>query len=176
MIGGDGTNQNENLLALLGTPVNFDQWTRSGDVRRHAHVQLYAELSGGKSDIGGASQEPRDRGNLVIRRDNAFLPAPVRSLMIADNLQTITIGRVSDDTGKIKLDRIDESYEAVAGLTTHFGPWTAEPMRSSGRTSTTSNFGPNNRKQLEYLNAVDAVVDPATAISSAGPGRRAAFR
>jgi outer membrane receptor protein involved in Fe transport len=162
MIGGDGTNQNENLLALLGTPVTSINGLAAATFDVTPDVQLYAELSGGASDTGGASQEPRDRGNLVIRRDNAFLPAPVRSLMIADNLQTITIGRVSDDTGKIKLDRIDDSYEEVAGLTTHFGPWTADAYAQFGKNIYDLDFGPNNRKQLEYLNAVDAVVDPAT--------------
>ena len=162
MIGGDGANQNENLLALLGTPIESLNALASAKFDVSDKVQLFAELSGGKSDTGGASQEARDRGNLAIRRDNAFLPASVRNLMIADNLQTITIGRVSYDTGKIKLDRQDTNYEAVAGVTGHFGPWTADAYAQFGRNSYDLDFGPNNRKQSEYLNAVDAVVDPAT--------------
>jgi iron complex outermembrane recepter protein len=162
MIGGDGVNQNENLLALLGTPTESINALASAKYDVTDQVQLFAELSGGFSDTGGASQEARDRGNLVIRRDNAFLPASVRNLMIADNLQTITIGRVSNDTGKIKLDRDDGTYEAVAGVTGHFGPWTADASVQYGKNVYDLVFGPNNRKQLEFLNAVDAVVDPAT--------------
>jgi outer membrane receptor protein involved in Fe transport len=162
MIGGDGANQNENLLALLGTPIESLNALASAKFDVSDKVQLFAELSGGKSDTGGASQEARDRGNLVIKRDNAFLPASVRNQMVADNLQTITIGRVSNDTGKIQLDRIDTNYEAVAGVTGHFGPWTADASVQYGRNIYDLDFGPNDRKQVEYLNAVDAVVDPAT--------------
>jgi iron complex outermembrane recepter protein len=162
MIGGDGANQNENLLALLGTPTESINALASAKYDVTDKVQLFAELSGGLSDTGGASQEARDRGNLVIRRDNAFLPASVRSLMIADDLQTITIGRVSNDTGKIKLDRDDGTYEAVAGITGHFGPWTADASVQYGKNIYDLVFGPNNRKQNEFLQAVDAVVDPAT--------------
>ena len=162
MIGGDGANQNENLLALLGTPTESINALASAKYDVTDRVQLFAELSGGFSDTGGASQEARDRGNLVIRRDNTFLPAPVRNLMIAHNLQTITIGRVSNDTGKIRLDRDDGTYEAVAGVTGHFGPWTADASVQYGKNIYDLVFGPNNRKQAEFLNAVDAVADPAT--------------
>jgi outer membrane receptor protein involved in Fe transport len=162
MIGGDGAHQNENLLALLGTPTESINALVSAKYDVTDKVQLFAELSGGFSDTGGASQEARDRGNLVIRRDNAFLPASVRNQMLADNLQTITIGRVSNDTGKIKLDRDDGTYEAVAGITGHFGPWTADASVQYGKNIYDLVFGPNNRKQNEFLQAVDAVVDPAT--------------
>ena len=162
MIGGDGAHQNENLLSLLGTPVTDLNALVSAKYDLSDKVQLFAELSGGLSQVGGASQEARDRGNLVIKRDNAFLPQSVRDLMIADGLQTITIGRVSNDTGKIKLDRDDKVYEAVAGVTGHFGAWTAEASVQYGRNVYELDFGPNNRKQREFADAVDAVVDPAT--------------
>jgi len=162
MIGGDGAHQNENLLALIGTPTEDFNALVSAKYDVTDKVQLFAELSGGFSKVGGASQEARDRGNLVIHGDNAFLPQSVRDLMIADNLQTITIGRVSNDTGKIKLDRKDGVYEAVAGVTGHFGGWTADASVQYGRNVYDLDFGPNNRKQAEFFNAVDAVIDPAT--------------
>jgi iron complex outermembrane recepter protein len=160
MIGGDGAHQNENLLALLGTPVQDFNALASAKYDVSDHVQLFAELSGGKSIVGGASQEARDRGNLVIHRDNAFLPQAVKDLMIADNLQTTTIGRVSNDTGKIRLDRDDTTYEAVGGVTAHFGGWTADAYAQYGRNDYDLKFGPNNRKQNEFFQAADAAVGP----------------
>jgi len=162
MIGGDGAQQNENLLALLGTPVQDFNALASAKYDVSDHVQLFAELSGGKSIVGGASQEARDRGNLVIQRDNAFLPQAVKDLMVADNLQTITIGRVSKDTGKIQLDRNDTTVEAVTGVTVTFGGWTADAYAQYGQNDYDLKFGPNNRRQNEFFQAVDAVVDPAT--------------
>ena len=162
MIGGDGAGQNENLLALLGTPIESLNALASAKFDVSSRIQLFAELSGGRSSTAGASQEARDRGNLVIRRDNAFLPPPVRDAMIARGLQTITIGRVSNDAGKIELDRDDNTYEAIGGITGHFGPWTADAFAQYGRNTYDLDFGPNNRKQNEYFDAVDSVIDPAT--------------
>ncbi|NUQ18434.1 MAG: TonB-dependent receptor [Sphingomonas sp.] len=162
MIGGDGAEQNENLLALLGTPIQDFNALASARYEVSDHVQLFGEFSGGKSIVGGASQEARDRGNLLIRRDNAFLPKTVRDLMIANNLQTITIGRVSNDTGKIRLKRNDGVYEAVAGVRANFGGWNAEAYAQYGRNDYDLKFGPNNRKQNEFFQAADAVVDPRT--------------
>jgi iron complex outermembrane receptor protein len=164
MIGGDGANQNENLLALIGTPVEAINGLASAKFEVTPKVELFAELSGGFSNSGGATQEQRDRGNLVIKRDNAFLPQSVRDQMVANNLQTITIGRVSNDIGKIKLDRDDWNYEAVAGATGHFGSWTADAYAQYGKNTYVLDMGPNNRRQLEYLNAVDAVVGPGGTI------------
>ena len=153
MIGGDGANQNENLLALLGTPTEDVNALASAQVRRQRACAIVRRAVRRKVDRRRRqSQEARDRGNLVIQRDNAFLPQSVRDLMIADNLQTITIGRVSNDTGKIQLDRDDKTYEAVGGVTAHFGEWTADAYAPiSARNSYDLDFGPNNRKQNEYL-------------------------
>lgn len=161
MIGGDGRFDNENLLANLGVPIESVNALAHADLKLSDSVEAFVELSGGYSKVGGASQENRDRGNLVIRRDNAFLPESVRAEMTRLGLQTITIGRVSYDVGKIKLDRRNTVLRGVAGLKGEFGGgWTWDAYYQYGRNDYSLDFGPNNRKQDEFRLAVDAVRAP----------------
>jgi len=161
MIGGDGRFDNENLLSLLGVPVETLNALARAEFDISDNLKVFTELSGGLSQVGGASQEPRDRGNLVIRRDNAFLPESVRAAIVANNLQTITIGRVSNDTGKIKLDRKNKLIRGVIGLQGELGgEWSWDAYYQYGRNDFSLVFGPNNRKQDEFRLAVDAVRSP----------------
>lgn len=163
MIGGSGQFDNENLLSLLGVPIESLNTMARISYDASDNVQLFTELTASWSEVLGASQESRDRGNLVIQRDNAFLPDSVRQAMITNNLQTITIGRVSNDVGKIALDRDTRVLRGAFGASGSLGDnWSWDAYYQYGRTDFDLVFGPNNRRQREYLNAVDAVVDPAT--------------
>jgi outer membrane receptor protein involved in Fe transport len=158
MIGGDGTNQNENLLANLGVPVESLNGMISATYEVTDSVEAFFEFTGSWSSTGGASQENRDRGNLTIRRDNAFLPEGVRNLMFLNNLQTVTIGRVSNDIGKIELDRVNKLYRGVFGLKGKLGDnWSWDAYYQYGKNDFKLDFGPNMRRQAEWLLAVDAV-------------------
>jgi outer membrane receptor protein involved in Fe transport len=162
MIGGGGVNQNENLLANLGVPVESVNALLSGSYELTDNLEMFAEFTGSWSSTGGASQENRDRGNLVIRRDNAYLPTGVRDLMTLNNLSTITIGRVSNDIGKIKLDRINKLFRGVIGLKGQItDKWSWDAYYQYGRNDFALDFGPNNRRQAEWLLAVDAVRNTA---------------
>ena len=160
MIGGDGAGQNENLLANLGVPVESVNAMLAGNYELTDNLEAFAEFTGSWSSTGGASQENRDRGNLTIRRDNAYLPVGVRDLMALNNLQTITIGRVSNDIGKISLDRVNKLFRVVGGLKGRIGDnWTWDAYYQFGRNDFKLDFGPNMRRQSEWLLAVDAVRD-----------------
>lgn len=160
MIGGDGANQNENLLANLGVPVESVNAMLAANYELTDTVEAFMEVTGSWSSTGGASQENRDRGNLVIRRDNAYLPSSVVNQMVANNLQTITIGRVSNDIGKITMDRVNKLFRIVGGLKGKIGDnWTWEGFYQYGRNDFKLDFGPNMRRQNEWLLAVDAVRD-----------------
>ncbi|WP_439533594.1 TonB-dependent receptor plug domain-containing protein [Polymorphobacter sp.] len=160
MIGGDGAGQNENLLANLGVPVESVNAMLAGSYELTNDLEMFAEFTGSWSSTGGASQENRDRGNLVIRRDNAYLPQGVRDLMIANNLQTVTIGRVSNDIGKITMDRVNKLFRGVVGLKGKIGDnWSWDAYYQYGRNDFKLDFGPNMRRQAEWLLAVDAVRD-----------------
>lgn len=55
-------------------------------------------------------------GNFVIRQDNAFLPQSVRSQMQTRGLQTISVGRYSEDFGPSVVSRTNDTFRAVIGL------------------------------------------------------------
>lgn len=55
-------------------------------------------------------------GNFIIARDNAFLPAAVKGRMEALGLQTISVGRYSEDFGASIVSRENDTYRAVIGL------------------------------------------------------------
>jgi outer membrane receptor protein involved in Fe transport len=163
MIGGSGQYDNENLLATLGVPIEALNTLARISYDVSDNLEIYTELSASWSNAGGFTQESRDRGNLVIQRDNAFLPESVRQAMLDNNLQTITIGRVLTDVGKIELDRDTRVLRGVIGAEGDLGGgWTWDAYYQYGRTDFDLIMGPNNRRQAEYRNAVDAVVDPGS--------------
>jgi iron complex outermembrane receptor protein len=158
MIGGSGQYDNENVLALLGTPLESLNGMAKLEYDISDAIEVFGEVSFGFSEVLGATQENRDRGNLVIRRDNAFLPESVRAAMVTNNLQTITIGRVSNDVGKIQLDRDGELLRGVIGAKGKLGgDWTWDAYYQHGEYDFSLEMGPNNRRQDEFRLAVDAV-------------------
>ena len=60
-------------------------------------------------------------GAFVVQRDNAFLPASVRSQMQTLGLQTISVGRYSEDFGASVVSRINDTHRIVIGLQGNIG-------------------------------------------------------
>lgn len=163
MIGGDGALQNENLLSLLGTPMQQVNGLARLSYDAADNITVFAELSAGHTVAKGASQEARDRGNLTIFADNAYLPESVRAAMVANGLASFVMGRVHNDTGKIKLNRKNDMIRGVVGAEGEFGAgWSWDGYYQYGRNDYSLTFGPNNLRRNEYRNAVDAVIDPAS--------------
>jgi outer membrane receptor protein involved in Fe transport len=85
---------------------------------------------------------------LLIHRDNAFLPAPIRAAMTANNINNFYMGRTEFDLGMANGDASNEIFRGVAGLAGEFGnnwkwsvswemgrnqyyqPWTNESVES----------------------------------------------
>ncbi|HWK41994.1 MAG TPA: TonB-dependent receptor [Croceibacterium sp.] len=55
-------------------------------------------------------------GNFIVQRDNAFLPGAVRSRMEELGLETISVGRYSEDFGASIVSRTNDTYRLVGGL------------------------------------------------------------
>jgi len=60
-------------------------------------------------------------GAFVVRQDNAFLPDTVRSQMQALGLQTINVGRYSEDWGASVVSRTNDTVRGVIGLQGEIG-------------------------------------------------------
>ena len=161
MLGGTREGENPLLAANLGAPVESLTSMAKFKYEFSPTLSAFADFSLAWSKTGGNSQQPRDAGNLVIRNDNAFLPASVKAQMAATGQTTITIGRINDDTGYISLKTEDQTYRAVGGFKGDLGGgWKWDAYYQYGRNRYALRFGPNNRIQANWPLAVDAVVAP----------------
>lgn len=166
MIGGEQAEPNPTLNSNLGKPFNAITGLSRIEYEITPDVTAYLEVSAARTGAGGASQQARDTG-LVIKGDNAFLPASIKSAMTANNLSSITLGRYYDDTGLIKLHTTNQTYRVMGGLqgdVNLFGDWKWDANYQYGKNTYFLNFGPNNRNQANFLLASDAVVGPGGAI------------
>lgn len=162
--GGAGIYGNEGLQPNAGSNlVNpIERYSAMGRVGFDLtdSARAFLEYSHGESKFRGISVSHRDAGNLVIRQDNAFLPADVRQQMIDLGLPTINVGRVAMDEhfGAYPRATDQEANRVVVGLQGSFGAgWNWDTYYQWGRNHLVQNdpatVMPN------YRAAVDAVFD-----------------
>lgn len=160
MVGGDAPGTNPALSAWFGKPFDAFSGLAHISYAMSDSVEAYLDISAATSSAGGVSQEPRDAA-LTIRADNAYLPASVRAQMAAAGLNTIPVGRYSRDTGEVGLHSETDTVRAIAGLKGDVAGWRWEASYQFGRSRYYLEFGPNNRRQQNFLLAADAVRNPA---------------
>ena len=127
MIGGDGANQNENLLALLGTPTEDFNALASAKYDVSDKVQLFAEVSGGKSE-----RRRREPGIARPRqpRDPARQRVPAAVGAQPDDRRTTS--RRSPSAGSATTPARSSSIATITSTRrsparrAHFGGWTAD--------------------------------------------------
>jgi iron complex outermembrane receptor protein len=121
---------------------------------------IYADVLWSRSKAFADQLENLDQGNLVIRRDNAFLPAQVRALIPANG--TLSIGRINGEDGVFNTQTIATVRRYGFGIDGHFGgswEWGAFAQLSRNSYARDDN---NNRITANWLKAVDSVISPAT--------------
>jgi outer membrane receptor protein involved in Fe transport len=162
MIGGGNAGQNLSNATLLSTPLEAVTGFSHVDFEISPAINLFGEFMGAWSKSEGQTQQPRDAGNLTIQRDNAFLPSSVRDAMIANGLQTITVGRLNNDTGPVLADARNKTFRGVIGAKGELGgSWKWDTYYQYGQNRYSVAVGPNNRIQSNYRLAIDAVLNPA---------------
>lgn len=158
MQGGDGVKMGGDLV--LVTPIK-----RHSEFGRLSYeitddITAYAEFSYARSDVANDSLLGNDQ--ITIRRDNAFLPESIRSVMVSNNIQSFVMGRSLIDYARGTVEITTKTWQGLAGFRGGLGgSWTFDTSFSSGRTQNNL-LSPGNRITSRWTQAIDAVVNPAT--------------
>jgi iron complex outermembrane receptor protein len=160
MTGGDG--------GVFGPRANvFPEIKRRSAYGRASYeiadaVSVYADALYAKANIFSNLTENYDNGTLTIQRTNAFLPTSIRDLMLANNLTSFRLGRQNLEDEEAGFHITTEVERYALGAEGHFGRtwnWDGYFQRSK---NTYSSYSTHNRIQANWLQAVDAVIDPAS--------------
>lgn len=101
-----------------------------------------------------------NNADITIRRDNAFLPANIRTAMIANNLQTIRMGRYNPELGINTNSTANDYYRVGAGLTGSFSDIWKWELGGSYTYAKSKNLGRFNRNNINWNLALDSVIGP----------------
>ena len=120
-------------------------------------TQFFLEGSYGRVKGNTIGAQRRDLGNIVIQRDNAFLPATVATRMDTAGITSFNMGRIWNDIGP-QLGKVErETYRIVAGAKFDmWADWTLDAYYQYGRTNY-SQIGTNTTITPRMTLALDAV-------------------
>lgn len=163
MIGGDGGSLADYQQLL--TPVERASAYGRISYEVTPEVELAASFFWGRSHAvgtGGATFEPA----IVVKSDNAYIPASVKSVLTANNITQFTIGRIgkdySDDPAKAFFlnDNRNNVYRGVLSAEGTLGGWKWSAYYEHGE-SIYAVHTYNQRVEANWRRAIDAVVNPA---------------
>lgn len=147
MIGGDNQGTNLANATLLVSPVESYTALAHVDINAASIFKPYVELSYGKTQTISQTQQPRLTGATAIPVSitNAFLPASVRAAMTANNLTSISVSRLLNDTGPVKTNIVNKTFRALAGVRGDLGNgWSYDAYYQYGSNAYAVDSGPNN--------------------------------
>jgi outer membrane receptor protein involved in Fe transport len=98
---------------------------------------------------------------LLIQRDNAFLPAPIRAAMVANNINNFYMGRTEFDLGMANGHASNEVFRGVASLAGELGSsWKWNVAWEMGRNQYYQPWD-NEAVESRWVKAQDAVTNAA---------------
>ncbi|MEJ0039717.1 MAG: TonB-dependent receptor [Gammaproteobacteria bacterium] len=171
MKGGEGHGENVFIAGyLLKAPVKrYIGYTKTTFDFTDS-VQGGLDVSYGQVDGKSYGAQYRDSaGSLAnaqsfgpIRADNAYLPASVKQIMTANNIQTFALGRAFGDVGNALGESTTKTYRGVASLQGKFGDssWKWDGYYQYGRNDVQLDVS-NNISISRMRNAMDAVTNGA---------------
>jgi outer membrane receptor protein involved in Fe transport len=121
----------------------------------------YVNASYGQVNASGNTAPGLDSGSLVIRRDNAFLPAAIATRMDQLGLTSFNMGRVTREAGVAKTRAKRSNMRLATGLEGKIGgSWAWDAYYQYGRTDSDQNTV-NNRITANFTRAIDSVRNAA---------------
>ncbi|QNA85521.1 TonB-dependent receptor [Sphingomonas sp. So64.6b] len=125
-------------------------------------ISMFLEGSYGKSGANSASPPVRDTATIgasatTILQNNAYLPASIRQIMVANNISSFTLGRADNDFGTVATNNKNETYRFVGGFSAGLGGgWNLKGYYEYGRNTLTAQVS-RLRIEQNFRYAVDAV-------------------
>ena len=160
MSGGDGASlaATSNILPVLERVSGYGRVTF--DI--NDDTSIYADALVSRADIFSDGTTATDNGNLVIQRDNAFLPSTIRDILIANNLPRFSIGRVAGEDGAFT-NIVDNTVQRYGfGVDGKLGAsWKWNAFVQLSRNDYYREDG-NNRDEDRFFLGLDSVINPAT--------------
>lgn len=140
-------------------------------IKRHSGMgKLTYDITPGLTafvDFGYAYTRVKTGSNLrvdqlTIRRDNAYLPASIRATMVANNIQTFTMGRGFEDYARGLFDIESRTWQVAGGFKGDLpGGWTFDTYGAYGKTRVLTLYT-DDRITARWQQSIDAVVDPSS--------------
>lgn len=130
------------------------------------NLSLFVDANYGRSGAQFHTPSTRDTtaGAVVIRRDNAFLPAQVAAIMDANAITSFSLGRQNNDFGQVRADNKNTTKRIVGGIEGKFGGgWSFDTYYEYGQNLYDSTIS-NLRLEQNYRNAVDAILAGGVAV------------
>lgn len=124
------------------------------------NVEAFAQWQWGHARSKGLALKQFNIGNLIMRADNAFIPAAVAARATAAGITNFTLGTNNIDTPTIEFDNKRRVDRYVVGLNGAFdamdSEWTWDAYFQHGISRTSEN-GHNVTAKAEFGAAIDAV-------------------
>ncbi len=127
------------------------------------NVRLFAETEYARagSDFFTAYARDNTPTGIIIQRDNVFLPANLRNILVASNIASFPLGREYRDFGRVPAENFNTTGRVVVGGSGTFGDgWSWDAYYQWGRNEYRSTLERLKINQ-NLIFAVDAVSDGA---------------
>ena len=161
MVGGDGIKPQ---FLPQAVPVDRDVLFARGSWQFNDNLVAYIEGNYGNSDyeyqIGSFDQNLGGTA-LAIQSDNAFLPASLRTQMLAKGVKSLTLNKYFANLPRTWIQNLNETTRGVAGVEGTLGRWKWDAHYEHGENRNRT-IATDDENLNSMALAADAVVSPTT--------------